>query len=597
MTRTSICILVVRLDDRATGEVQPLGRLPRAAFDAATAIAGRYGWNAPRRDDHERRREPRAARSLGVWHGERSLHSWVGEIAGPLILPRIDAAQSWADVGAALADYGLRYERTAWRGAVLADCSRTPPRKVPASALAFRASKNALEQRFGPTPAFPIPDDAQRNPRAFSNDAEGRSTGIATAAEQRAFVAEHATWTAVWLPVRDERLAAQRAVESSRKASLIEQVIKMRAVRDELAASRAEWLVANSFIRNYKGDAGAQLKAQASAERAALAELPFARRPPSRLLEWLRDRNGTVTETRLLHAPAATPTNAPAAPDGLRLATGLTGEAEWWTARRRVAIDRGNEIVVCDPTCLPPALKAAAARWPGVRVAGDQLFRDAALAAAATSGTAIDFDPRAEGRPALPVMPHISGHVGTRRAMAIARHIGAREIALDGKRIIANVADRRPEQPARATTLEISQADAVVVSSSNGRVTQMENAGFVPAVRVGETAIFALDRSVTSAERAAITRALLESCGGEVQRRFSLEGAIRYGPPGMCAGFERLLTSLRPRPQPVSFAERVRSIQNFFDAFVPEQSEPVVVATPVPQPKQAQTRKRGSRSR
>jgi hypothetical protein len=589
--------LVIRLDDRATGEVQPLARLPRAAFDAATAIAGRYGWDVPKRDNHERRREPRAARSVGVWHGERSLHSWVGEIAGPRILPQIDAARSWAEVGAALADYGLRYERTE-RGAVLADYSRNPSRKVPASALAFRASANALEQRFGQTPTFPIPEDAERNPRAFANDSVGRSTGVGTAAEHRAFVAEHATWTAVWLPVREEQLDAQRALESSRKASLKEEVLKMRGLRDELAENRAEWLVANSFIREYRSDAGAQLKAQARAERQALAELPFARRPPSRLLEWLRDRNGTASETRLLHAPAAAASNAPLAPDGFRLVNGLTGEAEWWNAHRRVAIDRGNEIVVCDTTCLPIAVASADARWRSVRVGGDQGFRDEALAAATTLGVAVDFDRRAEERPALQIMPDVSGHIGTRRAMAIARHLGVREISLDGKRMRAEVADRRPEpREATVTMLELSQADAVAMNAPAARVTQMENAGYVPAVTVGETAIFALDRSVTSAERGEITRAMLESYGGELQRRFSLEGAIRYGPQGMCDGFRRLLTSLRPHPRPASFAERVQSIQSFLDGFVPAEREPVVVATPTPQPKQTQTRKRGSRSR
>ena len=591
--------LVVRLDDALTGEVTPLARLPRAAFEAATVIAERYGWEPPRRDNHERRREPRAARSVGVWHGERSLHSWVSEVAGPQLLPRVDAATSWAEVAAALADFGLRYARTE-RGAVIEDCSCNPSRKVAASALAFRASANALEKRLGPTPTFPIPADASRNPRAFSNDTTGRSTGVGSVAERRAFAAEHATWKAVWLPVRREQLDAQRSREASRRAVLDEQVRKMRELRDTLAQTRSQWLIANRFIRDYRSEAAAELRDRARAERRALAALPYARCPPLRLLEWLRSRESSESDVRMLRAPAGTAPVAPDAPEGFRLERGLGGEMEWWNDRRRVAIDRGREIVVCDPGCLPAAVDSANNRWRAIRIAGDQGFRDAALADAKAAGILVDFDARMDERAQeIPVMPEVSGHVGTRRAVAIANHLGAREISLDGKLSRTEVVERRPLPPdAAPTVLELAPADALVMTVVPAMLAQMEAAGFVPALTIDGTAVFALERSVTSAERAEITRAVLEAYGGEGQRRFEIEGVIRYGPPGMCDGFRRMIAAMRPQPRAVTFDERVRSIQRFLDGFAPREEEAVVVATPPPQqPAKTQTRKRGSRTR
>ena len=162
----------------------------------------------------------------------------------------------------------------------------------------------------------------------------------------------------------------------------------------------------------------------------------------------------------------------------------------------------------------------------------------------------------------------------------------------------ADLADRTKPREDRATMLELSQADAVVITAPPSRVSQMDQAGCVPAVTVGETAIFSLDRTVTSTERTALTGALLESYGGELQRRFNLEGEIKYGPAGMCEGFRRFVEGMRPHPLPISFAERIKSIKTFFDGFVPEENAPIVVALPEPpQPKQTQTRKRGSRSR
>jgi len=161
------------------------------------------------------------------------------------------------------------------------------------------------------------------------------------------------------------------------------------------------------------------------------------------------------------------------------------------------------------------------------------------------------------------------------------------------------VVERRPlPRDAAPAVLELSAADALVMTVAPAKLAQMEAAGFVPALTIDATAVFALERSVTSAERAEITRAVLAAYGGEGQRRFGIEGVIRYGPPGMCDGFRRMIAAMRPQPRAVTFDERVRSIQRFLDGFAPREEEAVVVATPPPQqPAKTQTRKRGSRTR
>jgi hypothetical protein len=404
----------------------------------------------------------------------------------------------------------------------------------------------------------------------------------------------------VWLPVRLEQLDAQRSREASRRAVLDEEVRKMRELRDTLAQTRAQSFVVNQFIRDYRSEAAAELRDRARAERRALAALPYARRPPSRLLEWLRSRKSSESEARTLRAPAGTAPVPPNAPQGFRLERGLRGEMEWWTDRRRVAIDRGREIVVCDPGCLPAAVDSANNRWRAIRIAGDQAFRDAALAAATAAGILVDFDARKDERAReIPVMPEVSAHVGTRRAVAIANHLGVREISLDGKHLRTEVVDRRSlPRDGAPSVLELSAADALVMTVAPAMLAQMEAAGFVPALTIDATAVFALERSVTSAERAEITRAVLAAYGGERQRRFGIEGVIRYGPPGMCDGFRRMIAAMRPQLRAVTFDERVRSIQRFLDGFAPREEEAVVVATPPPQqPAKTQTRKRGSRPR
>ena len=592
--------LVVPLADAVTGEVHPPARLPRDAWEAARAVAPRYGWEPPNVDDRQRRREPRAARSLGVWHGDRSLHAWLGQVAGSRILPRIDAAESWAEVAAALAEFGLRYARTE-RGAVIEDHSSERMRRVAASALAFRASANALEKRLGPTPTLPVPADARSNPRAYANDAEGRTLPVGTPADRRAFAAAHATWRAVWLPVREQRLAALREVHAGRRADLRERILGMRGVRDELAQNRREWLEANRFIRDYRSIANKELVDRARAERAALRALPFAQRPPSRLLEWLRTRAGTATEVPTLRGPTGAPspdcTAAEAEVAPYRCVLGLDGATEWWSERRRVAIDRGTEIVVCDPAALGVALAVGNRRWPRMWVAGDQPFRDAARAAAEAAGFYVEFAERPEAD--VVSLPDVPERAGVRAAAAIAQHLGLQELVLDGERFRPDRAERQPApRPGTRSTLAFDSPEVIALAASEKTLQTMERAGFVGALEADGAAVFVFDRQTTAEERAALTDALIQAYGAEPRETLDIEGPIRYHAAGMCEGFRRLLAGMRPQPQPVSFTERVEVIQRFLDGLAPRPGEPAIVA-PAPAPPLVPTRgrRRGSRTR
>jgi len=593
--------VMVPLVDGVTGEVHSPVRMTRDAWEAARVVAPRYGWEPPPSvENRQRRPEPRAARSLGVWHGERSLHAWLGDVAGPRILPRVEAAESWAEVAAALAEFGLRYARTE-RGAVIEDHSSEPPRRVAASALAFRASANALEQRLGPTPVLPIPDDARRNPAAYANDAPGRMLPVGTPADRRAFAAAHATWRAVWLPVRDRQRDAQRVVHAGRKAELRERILGMRTVRDALAQNRREWLEANRFIRDYRKLANEELRDRAKAERAALRALPFAQRPPSRLLEWLRTRDGSVIEPRTLSGPIAdAPRNQTRTPPDVgpyRCVLGLDGETEWWSERRRVAIDRGGEIVVCDPAALGVALAVGSWRWPRIRVAGDQPFRDATRAAAEAANLYVDFAERAEAD--VVTLPDVPEHAAVRTAAAIAQHLGLRELVLDGVRFRPDRAERQP--PPRLgtrSTLAFDSPAIVVLAASEATLRTMERAGFVGALEADGAAAFVFDRNTTASERAALTDALVTTYGLQRRELLHIDGPVRYHAPAMCEGFQRLLAGIRPQPRPVSFTERVQLIQQFLDGLAPRPDEPAIVApAPVPERVPTQTRRRGSRKR
>jgi hypothetical protein len=468
-----------------------------------------------------------------VWHGEYSVYEWVSEVVGPELRKLVDEAQTPAEIGAAFAEYGLRYVRTD-RGALIEEWSTAArraargfsPVRIPASALSWEASGVAIEERVGKVPIFPPPADAERNARAYAND-ERRFTDLATAEERRLYDAERATWRAVWLPANLARLDAQRAVENERKNELVANMREARALRDAMATTPEELQAATAFLQEYERVARQQLRQQAKRERDGLRAEPFAVPPADRLKEWLRERNAPVIEPRTLRAPRSErETSVATAPAGMRLATGLDGTAEWWTAERRVAIDRGGEIVVCDPGVVDVAVQAAGERWSEVRVGGDQPFRDAVGAAARPGRVPLGFEPRIERE--VETMPLVSVHAGMRRAGAIMEHMRVRDALVDGRRLRREPGERSIYAGA-GNELAFAPVDALTIVADQPTLARMERAGIVAAVVSADTATFALDRSWTSGERTALLETLRRTYGVSEAHAIPLSGHVRYG--------------------------------------------------------------------
>jgi hypothetical protein len=587
--------------DPQTGEVYPLGRLSRALWEAAQEVAPAFGVGAPRADERARRREPRRARSLGVWHGERSRYAWLAERVAPAVADAIQAARSPAELAASLAEYGLQYVRGR-RGGVLLDHSVDPPRGVPASALAFSLSLPVLEQRFGTFPTFPAPADARTNPRAYGNDDEGRRLPLGTDADRRAFAAEHAAWRATWLPVREAHARDQRAAHAQRRADLAQRLATLRAARDASARSRAERQLANAVICTYEREQREELHAQARHDRDALRALPFAQRPPSRLLAWLRQRDEPPADPRRLHGPAGSA--AAALPDAspsigtLRAVPGIEpGTVEWWDGRRRVVVDAGSELRVGDPGAVATALPVAAARWGVVEIGGDRLFRLAAEEEARR--VRLPFRPSVPAAAMTPIaLPSLPEHRAIRVATAIARHLGA-EISLDGAPFRPDQAERHPRahQPHDTRPAAIGfDGRALALRADAAARARLEQRGVRFALVAGDRAVVRLDPWTTAAERERLAAELATTAGVAVVDEI-LATEVAYGSREVCPYVTRRLADLRARAAAPTYEQRVAALEAYFAALAPPEPGVPAHQPPAPEPRRAPGRRRGARSR
>ena len=263
----------------------------------------------------------------------------------------------------------------------------------------------------------------------------------------------------------------------------------------------------------------------------SLRALPFAQRPPSRLLEWLRARDGTESAVPTLSGPIGDTSRDRTAAEAevvpYRCLRGLEGDTEWWSDRRRVAIDRGAEIVVCDPAALGVALGVASRRWSRIRVDGDQPFRDAARAAAEAANLYVDFVERVEL--STLTLQDVPEHAGVRAAAAIAQHLGLRELLLDGERFRPERAERQPSpRPGTRSTLAFDSPEVVALAASEATLRTMERADFVGALEADGVAVFVFDRQTTAEERAALTDALIQTYCVERRETLHIDGPIRY---------------------------------------------------------------------
>jgi len=587
--------------DPQTGEVYPLGRLSRALWEAAQDVAPAFGLTPPRADDRARRREPRRARSMGVWHGERSRYAWLAERVAPAVTERLARAQSAAEIGATLEEYGLQYVRGA-RGGVLLDHSVDPPRGVPASALSFALSLPVLERRFGPLPAFPVPGDGRTNPRAYGNDDEGRRLSLGTDEDRRAFAAEHAAWRATWLPVREAREREQREREALRKHELAERVDVLRIARDATATTRPERRLANAVIQHYESGEKQALRDLAQAERRDLRDLPFAKRPTSRLLEWLRQRDDRPADPRRLSGPQGAPAAVPLTPGerlgALRVVAGVEQDtSEWWDERRRLVVDAGDVVRVCDERALPAALTTAARRWGSVEIGGDPDFRAAAEREARALGVRYRFLAPAESPPAI-ATPEVPAQRAIRVATAIARHLG-RGVTLDGRPFLPERAERHPRalrpDEARPATIGFTEPTIVLEATAPTRA-RLEAAGIVPALVAGDRAVILLDRRATPAERDQLANEIAPIPGVTIVDRL-VAGDVAYREPTTSPYVARRLAEMRPKRATITYEERVSALEAFFAQLAPRPAITIGPTAAEPQPKPTRGRKRGGRSR
>jgi hypothetical protein len=538
---------------------------------------------------------------MGVWHGERSRYAWLAERVAPAVIEQLARAQSLAEVGATLEQYGLQYVR-AERGGVLLDHSVDPPRGVPASALSFAISLPALERRFGPLPSFPVPEDARTNPRAYANDDEGRRLSLGTDEDRRAFAAEHAAWRATWLPVREARHREQREREALRKEALAERVAVLRTARDATATTRPERRLANAVIAAYETGQKKELRALRESEHADLRSLPFAKRPTSKLLEWLRERDERPADPRRLTKPHGSPAAAPLARGArvgaLRVVAGVERDtSEWWDDRRRLAVDAGDVVRVCDERALRDALAVLAQRWGTVEIGGDPDFRATAEREARALGVRYRFSAPAEPPPAI-ALPIVPAHRAIRVATAIARHLG-RAVTLDGRPFLPERAERHPRalrpDEARPAAIGFTEPTIILQATASARA-RLEAEGITAALGAGDRAVVLLDRRATPAERERLAAELAAIAGVTIVDHL-IAGDVVHGTPAISPYVTRRLAEMRPKRQTITYEERVSALAAFFAGLAPR--APITIApTPAkPEPKRTPGRKRGGRAR
>ena len=534
--------VVVPLVDGVTGAVHSPLRMPRDAWEAARAVAPRYGWEPPRRDDRERRREPRAARSLGVWNGQRSLHAWLGEVAGPRILPRIDAARI---VG------GSRCGARRVRAALLAHGARCghrgPQQRAAAPGRCVGARLPCIGERageaVGPTPAssrFPRTHAVQFG--AYTNDAEGRTLPVGTPADRRAFAAAHATWRAVWLPVRERRLAALRDVHAGRRADLRDRILGMRGVRDELAQNRREWLEANVSSGT---TARSQIRTRGPREGGARGPARVAVRPAPTVAATrvVRTRTGTATEVPTLRGPIG----APSRDQTPRRRTSRLIAACWaWTATRNggpsdaalPSTGSGNRrLRPCRPRRCPRRGQPA--------VAADQRRRRSAVPRCGSRGGRGGQHVRRFRRTGRRRHRDATGPSRARRGpdrcgdRAAPGPAGARARR---RTFRPDHAERQPPQrPGTRSTVAFDSPEVVALAASEASLRSMERAGFVGALEADGAAVFVFDRQTSPEERATLTEALIHTYGLERRELVFIDQPICYHRGGHVEGFRRML--------------------------------------------------------
>ncbi len=357
---------------------------PAAEREAAESERHRKTSREDRRGERARER-PRAndrARDGAHRHEERSAVEIARERAGQLFHPK-RGAQTWAELHAALAERGLRYERKG-SGAII----WVGETAVKASEVSRDASFAKLEKRLGPYQPL-TPEQAEQS-RANAPGPEPT--------ERAAGSTDRATW-AEYQRARRERQAEGRANRAALTARHRHERAALQTAQRERrqAATAGNWRGRGAELNVIRS----QLAAQDARERLELRDRQ-ARERKERIKrsaksyeDWLRQqgRGQQADAYARWIAPRLLGEDQPAVPRDIRAFSahvmGSTVEYRRDADRRLAFVDAGRMINMTssrEDDATLAALQVAQAKWGRVQISGSGEFRERAARAAAREG-------------------------------------------------------------------------------------------------------------------------------------------------------------------------------------------------------------------
>ena len=348
---------------------------PAAEREAAESERRRKTSREDRRGERARER-PRGsdrARDGAHRHGERSAVEIARERAGHLFAPR-RGARTWAELHAALAARGLRYEKKG-SGAII----WVGETAVKASEVSRAASFSALCKRLGEYQ--PAPPEQAEQARAHAPGPEPT--------ERAAGSTDRATWVE-YQRARCERQAEGRAERAALTARHRQERAALHTAQRERrrTATTGNWRGRGAELNAIRSQLGArdarerlELRDRQARERAARAK-----KSAKSYEDWLRAHGKTAQADRYAHwiAPSLVGEDQPAVPRDIRAfsayVVGATVEYRRDSDRRLAFVDAGRTIGMSssrEDDATLAALQLSAAKWGGkVAIQGSAEFRE-----------------------------------------------------------------------------------------------------------------------------------------------------------------------------------------------------------------------------
>ena len=358
----------------------------RAAERAAVEAERRRNTSREDRRGVRARERPRGsdrAKGGAHRHGERSAVEIARERAGHLFDPQ-HGVRTWAELHAALAARGLRYERKG-SGALV----YVGDQPVKASEVSRDASYTKLAKRLGPYQ----PPTVEQTAKARANAPGPEPTARAAESTDRA------TW-ADYQRARRERQAECRADREALTAQHRQERSALQAAQRERrrAATAGNWRGRGAELNAIRS----QLAARDAAERLGLRDRQAreraarAKKSAKSYEDWLRAQGKTAQADSYARwiTPRLAGDEQPAVPRDIRAFSsrviGATVEYRRDADRRLAFVDAGRAINMTssrEDDATLAALQLAAAKWGGkVSIQGGSEFRERAARAAAREG-------------------------------------------------------------------------------------------------------------------------------------------------------------------------------------------------------------------